>query len=150
MILFYNGLHSILGLEHSQNMKKMRLLTFMQLAEKSSEIAFETIQKELNIGEADVESFIIDGRISSNLTASRKLRVSFVFLFIPCLFSPENEVGQSKDGPDSKKSSHIQYDASYFWTRSVATITRCTTELESEFEFDRRINENVGIAATEE
>lgn len=50
-----------IGLDHSQNLKKMRLLTFMQLAEKSSEIAFETIQKELNIAESDVEAFIIEG-----------------------------------------------------------------------------------------
>lgn len=49
------------GLNHAQNQKKMRLLTFMQLAENSSEIAFETIQKELNIGENDVEAFIIEG-----------------------------------------------------------------------------------------
>lgn len=33
----------------------------MQLAENSNEIAFETIQKELNIGENDVETFIIEG-----------------------------------------------------------------------------------------
>ena len=33
----------------------------MQLAEKSSEIPFETIQKELNIAESDVEAFIIEG-----------------------------------------------------------------------------------------
>ena len=39
----------------------MRLLTFMQLAENSSEIAFETIQKELNIAERDVEGFMIEG-----------------------------------------------------------------------------------------
>ncbi|XKL66820.1 hypothetical protein PGB90_010240 [Kerria lacca] len=49
-----------LGLNHTQNLKKMRLLTFMQLAENSNEIAFETIQKELNIGENDVETFIIE------------------------------------------------------------------------------------------
>ncbi|KAK7602229.1 hypothetical protein V9T40_009670 [Parthenolecanium corni] len=49
-----------LGLNHTQNQKKMRLLTFMQLAENSSEIAFETIHKELNIVENDVEAFIIE------------------------------------------------------------------------------------------
>lgn len=34
----------------------------MQLAENSSEIAFETIHKELNIVENDVEAFIIEGK----------------------------------------------------------------------------------------
>ncbi|XP_047003162.1 eukaryotic translation initiation factor 3 subunit M [Schistocerca americana] len=49
-----------LGLNHEQNMKKMRLLTFMQLAEGQSEMTFDTIQQELQLGENEVESFIID------------------------------------------------------------------------------------------
>lgn len=42
-------------------MKKMRLLTFMQLAETHPEMTFQMIQDELRIGEADVEPFMIDG-----------------------------------------------------------------------------------------
>ncbi|XP_078046159.1 eukaryotic translation initiation factor 3 subunit M [Augochlora pura] len=49
-----------LGLNHDQNMKKMRLLTFMQLAETNPEMSFDTIQEELQINEDEVESFIID------------------------------------------------------------------------------------------
>ncbi|CAK9804893.1 Eukaryotic translation initiation factor 3 subunit M [Anthophora plagiata] len=49
-----------LGLNHEQNMKKMRLLTFMQLAETNPEMSFDTIQEELQINEDEVESFIID------------------------------------------------------------------------------------------
>ncbi|KZC09240.1 Eukaryotic translation initiation factor 3 subunit M [Dufourea novaeangliae] len=49
-----------LGLNHEQNMKKMRLLTFMQLAETNPEMSFDTIQEELQISEDEVESFIID------------------------------------------------------------------------------------------
>lgn len=49
-----------LGLNHEQNMKKMRLLTFMQLAEGNTEMSFDTIQKELQIDEDQVEAFIID------------------------------------------------------------------------------------------
>ncbi|XP_076179698.1 eukaryotic translation initiation factor 3 subunit M isoform X1 [Ptiloglossa arizonensis] len=49
-----------LGLNHEQNMKKMRLLTFMQLAETNPEMSFDTIQEELQITEDEVESFIID------------------------------------------------------------------------------------------
>lgn len=52
---------SNLGLNHEQNMKKMRLLTFMQLAETNPEMSFQTIQNELQIEEDKVESFIIDG-----------------------------------------------------------------------------------------
>ncbi|XP_063992192.1 eukaryotic translation initiation factor 3 subunit M [Diachasmimorpha longicaudata] len=48
------------GLNHDQNMKKMRLLTFMQLAETNPEMSFDTIQSELQLEEDNVESFIID------------------------------------------------------------------------------------------
>ncbi|XP_012280048.1 eukaryotic translation initiation factor 3 subunit M [Orussus abietinus] len=48
------------GLSHEQNMKKMRLLTFMQLAETNPEMSFDTIKTELQIEEDEVESFIID------------------------------------------------------------------------------------------
>lgn len=51
-------------MDYGQNVKKMKLLTFMQLAEHTNELSFETIQKELNISENDVESFIIDGSIT--------------------------------------------------------------------------------------
>ncbi|XP_066998785.1 eukaryotic translation initiation factor 3 subunit M [Anabrus simplex] len=49
-----------LGLNHEQNMKKMRLLTFMQLAEGNSEMTFDTIQQELQLSTDEVEGFIID------------------------------------------------------------------------------------------
>jgi len=49
-----------LGLSHEQNQKKMRLLTFMQLAESKKELNFDTVQKELLIAEGDVEPFIIE------------------------------------------------------------------------------------------
>ncbi|CAB3363175.1 Hypothetical predicted protein [Cloeon dipterum] len=48
------------GLNHEQNVKKMRLLTFMQLAESSSEMNFSKIQQELQLEEGEVESFVID------------------------------------------------------------------------------------------
>lgn len=51
-----------LGLQHEQSMKKMRLLTFMQLAENRKEITFEQVQKELQLTENEVEPFIIDGK----------------------------------------------------------------------------------------
>jgi len=41
-------------------MKKMRLLTFMQLAESSPEMTFETLTKELQINEDEVEPFVIE------------------------------------------------------------------------------------------
>ncbi|GLV44029.1 eukaryotic translation initiation factor 3 subunit m [Carabus blaptoides fortunei] len=49
-----------LGLNHEQNMKKMRLLSFMQLAESHPEISFEMVQEELQIEANEVESFIIE------------------------------------------------------------------------------------------
>lgn len=60
-------------------MKKMRLLTFMQLAETHPEMSFQMIQSELQIEEEEVESFIIDGK--------------FIFLnFKLCLFFLLNTV----------------------------------------------------------
>lgn len=48
------------GLNHEQNMKKMRLLTFMQLAESNPEMTFDTLTKELQISEDEVEPFVIE------------------------------------------------------------------------------------------
>lgn len=47
-------------LDHEQNLKKMRLLTFMQLAENNPEMTFAELQKELQIEENQVEPFIIE------------------------------------------------------------------------------------------
>ncbi|KAK3593943.1 hypothetical protein CHS0354_011554 [Potamilus streckersoni] len=49
-----------LGLSHEENLRKMRLLTFMQLAENKKEIDYTTIQREMDIAEDQVEDFIID------------------------------------------------------------------------------------------
>jgi translation initiation factor 3 subunit M len=48
------------GLNHEQNMKKMRLLSFMQLAESNPEMSYEQLQSELQIGDNEVEPFIIE------------------------------------------------------------------------------------------
>jgi len=48
------------GLNHEQNMKKMRLLSFMQLAESNPEMSFTLLKDELQIEEDEVESFIIE------------------------------------------------------------------------------------------
>jgi len=49
-----------LGLVHEQNMQKMRLLTFMQMAENKKEISFDTIQEELQLDPESVEGFVIE------------------------------------------------------------------------------------------
>ncbi|XP_048242219.1 eukaryotic translation initiation factor 3 subunit M-like [Haliotis rufescens] len=49
-----------LGLSHDQNMRKMRLLTFMQMAENKKEIEFSIIQEEMQLSSEQVEEFIID------------------------------------------------------------------------------------------
>jgi len=53
---FVNGL----GLKHEDNMRKMKLLSFMQMAENRSEISFKEIQQAVQLGEGEVEGFIID------------------------------------------------------------------------------------------
>ncbi|KAM7341836.1 eukaryotic translation initiation factor 3 subunit m [Cochliomyia hominivorax] len=61
-IKFYEGHKELINssLNHDQNMKKMRLLTFMQLAESNPEMTFETLTKELQISEDEVEAFVIE------------------------------------------------------------------------------------------
>ena len=49
-----------IGLSHDQNLRKMRMLTFMQLSENKKEIDYGIIQQELNLHESDIEDFIID------------------------------------------------------------------------------------------
>jgi translation initiation factor 3 subunit M len=49
-----------LGLKHEDNVRKMKLLSFMQLAENRSEVSFAEIQHSIQIGEDEVEEFLID------------------------------------------------------------------------------------------
>jgi len=53
---FVNGL----GLKHEENLTKMKLLTFMQLAETKSQITFTEIQQHMQLGDNEVEDFLID------------------------------------------------------------------------------------------
>ncbi|CAG5009531.1 unnamed protein product [Parnassius apollo] len=48
------------GLNHEQNVKKMRILSFMQMAESNPEITFDEMISELQIEEKNVEAFIIE------------------------------------------------------------------------------------------
>merc|ERR1711933_402427 len=47
-------------LKHEDNLRKMKLLSFMQLAENRSEITFEEIRSSIQINEEEVEEFLID------------------------------------------------------------------------------------------
>lgn len=62
-ISFYNKNKDFiesLGLSHEKSLQKMRLLTFMQIAEKVKEIKFENIETELQLEPEEVEGFIVD------------------------------------------------------------------------------------------
>nr|CAG4637231.1 EOG090X0AJZ [Ceriodaphnia reticulata]SVE73101.1 EOG090X0AJZ [Ceriodaphnia reticulata] len=48
-----------LGLKHEQNLRKMRILTFMQLAENAVELPFEMLEKQLQLSEDQVEEFVL-------------------------------------------------------------------------------------------
>lgn len=48
-----------LGLKHEENMRKMRILTFMQLAEGAAELPFELLEKQLQLSNDQVEEFVI-------------------------------------------------------------------------------------------
>jgi hypothetical protein len=53
---------SVVGLTHEQNVRKMRLLTFVQLAETKKDLDFAVIQKEMQLESDELEDFIIDGK----------------------------------------------------------------------------------------
>lgn len=60
---FYNAnkdFVSSIGLSHDSNVQKMRTLTFIQLAEGKTEVSFDTIQREMQIGADDIEGCVID------------------------------------------------------------------------------------------
>ena len=58
------------GLSHEHNMQKMRLLTFMQMAEERQEIYFDTIQQEMNLTPDDIEAYIIEGGTGQSFATS--------------------------------------------------------------------------------
>ncbi|RUS74218.1 hypothetical protein EGW08_018024 [Elysia chlorotica] len=49
-----------LGASHEENMRKMRLLTFMQMCENRTEMDFSLIQEEMQLEKDQVEEFVID------------------------------------------------------------------------------------------
>jgi len=53
---FVNGL----GLKHEDNLRKIKLLSFMQMAENRSEITFKEIQEAMQLNENEVEEFLIE------------------------------------------------------------------------------------------
>jgi translation initiation factor 3 subunit M len=72
-----------MGLDHEKLMKKMRILTLISLAERSSELSFSQIQRELQLEPNQVERFIIDTLKTRLITAridqaSKKLSIQSV------------------------------------------------------------------------
>ncbi|XP_059148574.1 eukaryotic translation initiation factor 3 subunit M-like [Physella acuta] len=49
-----------LGPSHEENIRKMRLLTFMQMCENRKEMDFSVIQEEMQLEKDQVEEFVID------------------------------------------------------------------------------------------
>lgn len=49
-----------LGLKHEQNVRKMRILTFMQLAENAAELPFDMLEKQIQLSETEVEEFVME------------------------------------------------------------------------------------------
>jgi translation initiation factor 3 subunit M len=50
------------GVKHEKNIAKMRLLTFLQIAESQKELTFDAVEKQMQIQADDIESFIIEGK----------------------------------------------------------------------------------------
>lgn len=70
---FYNShkeFVSSLGLDHEANIRKMRILTFIQMAQESEEIPYSQLTQELDLPEADIEPFIVDA-LKTRLVVAR-------------------------------------------------------------------------------
>lgn len=51
------------GLSHELNLKKMRILTVMEIGVNKHEISFDELANQLGINVDDVEGFVIEGTI---------------------------------------------------------------------------------------
>merc|ERR550534_118287 len=76
-----------LGLKHQDNLGKIKLLSFMQMAENRSEIPMAELSQNLDIPENEIEDFLIDVK---------------------------NKTCQSKDFTGRRSSVRILYDAQNF------------------------------------
>lgn len=54
------------GLSHDDNLKKMRILTIMNIGISKHEVSFEELAQQLDLGVDDIEEFIIEGMYSSS------------------------------------------------------------------------------------
>lgn len=54
------------GLDDAQNIRKMKMLTFLHLAEGRNIIDFKLIQSEIGVDNDGVEQFIIDGECAAS------------------------------------------------------------------------------------
>ena len=48
-------------LDHTSCQHKMRLLTMMSLSNKTNELSFDVLQKQLELKPDEIEAFIVDG-----------------------------------------------------------------------------------------
>jgi len=73
-IAFYNShkefITATLGLDHEACVRKMRILTFVQLAQDTPEMSFASLQDELDLPRADIEEFVVEA-LSTGLVAAR-------------------------------------------------------------------------------
>ena len=80
-----------LGLNHEDNLTKMKLLTFMQLAETKSEITFGEVQQHMQIGENEVEEFLIDvlntKLVRAKIDQSNQVHLIVIFKLLSILIS---------------------------------------------------------------
>jgi ABC-type metal ion transport system substrate-binding protein len=54
---------NVLALSHEMNLKKMRILTVMDIGVNKHEISFDELANQLELNVDDVEGFIIEGMI---------------------------------------------------------------------------------------
>ena len=57
-----------LGINHENNIRKMRFLTFLSITSQQNEIEYSSLAKQLDLNEDDIEEFVIDGKYSSFLS----------------------------------------------------------------------------------
>ena len=124
-----------LGLNHEDNLTKMKLLTFMQLAETKSEITFGEVQQHMQIGENEVEEFLIDvlntKLVRAKIDQSNQVCTPYCYLQValhsnqllsgcPCLIHHAKNIHQGTLGKTSFIADKLERQFAYYpgtnWT----------------------------------
>lgn len=84
-------------MNHEKNIDKIRILTLMSLAENNKELPFDLLQKQLRIEADEIESFVIDGKLKTNLSTPGNRKIYLLAFDVFVCYSYPYQVYQMQD-----------------------------------------------------